>query len=107
MTSLSHATFDVCRNISLTLLVELLQRDSDLNLLRLWNCPQASSNKRNSSFSVPFFFFFFSFNNQTTSIINCYKTQLDQDDYALMLATVKSTNMDVYIDWYPYDAELM
>lgn len=72
MTSLSHATFDVCRNISLTLLVELLQRDSDLNLLRLWNCPQ-----------------------------------LDQDDYALMLATVKSTNMDVYIDWYPYDAELM
>ncbi|XP_046442838.1 uncharacterized protein LOC124193184 [Daphnia pulex] len=72
MTSLSHATFDGCRNVSLTLLVELLCRDSDLNLLRLWNCPQ-----------------------------------LDQDDYALMLATVKSTNMDVHVDWYPYDAELM
>ena len=44
MTSLSHATFDGCRNISLTLLVELLCRDSDLNLLRLWNCPQARKN---------------------------------------------------------------
>ncbi|XP_057376371.1 uncharacterized protein LOC130697487 [Daphnia carinata] len=72
MMSLSHATFDGCRHVSLTLLLELLQRDSDLNLLRLWNCPQ-----------------------------------LDQDDYALMLATVKSTNMDVYVDWYPYDAEMM
>ena len=35
-------------------------------------------------------------------IINCYKQQLDQDDYALMLATVKSGNMDVHVDWYPY-----
>ena len=95
MTSLSHATFDGCRNISLTLLVELLCRDSDLNLLRLWNCPQARNN------------FFSSLITKTTSIINCYKTQLDQDDYAVMLATVKSTNMDVHIDWYPYDAELM
>ena len=51
MTSLSHATFDGCRNVSLTLLVELLCRDSDLNLLRLWNCPQASSNNETVSFS--------------------------------------------------------
>jgi len=26
---------------------------------------------------------------------------LDQDDHALLLATVASGNMDVAIDWYP------
>lgn len=40
MKELSHATFDGCPHISVTILISLLQRENDLNMLRLWNCPQ-------------------------------------------------------------------
>ena len=32
----------------------------------------------------------------------CFLQQLDHEDYAQLLATVKSANMDLSIDWYPY-----
>lgn len=39
------------------------------------------------------------------NLINCFRfspCQLDIDDYAELLATIKSANMDIYVDWYPY-----
>lgn len=32
--------------------------------------------------------------------------KLDHDDYALLLATVRSGNMDVYVDWYPFSNDV-
>jgi hypothetical protein len=45
MAELSHITFDGCQHVSLAILISLLQRENDLNMLRLWNCPQVYMNK--------------------------------------------------------------